>query len=140
MREEISKDEERKYIDEIIKQSSEISDLKKEIQVLKSKHKEELLEIEKQQTYKERQQVQRSAELAAELRTLEERYDMEINKLSCDHQRQTEELEGIIQGLRDELSSTLSKSKSRSEELECQLKETQEELSRKVGDLEAELR
>ncbi|XP_048765311.2 coiled-coil alpha-helical rod protein 1-like [Ostrea edulis] len=140
VREEISKDEERKYIDEIIKQSSEISDLKKEIQVLKSKHKEELLEIEKQQTYKERQQVQRSAELAAELRTLEERYDMEINKLSCDHQRQTEELEGIIQGLRDELSSTLSKSKSRSEELECQLKETQEELSRKVGDLEAELR
>lgn len=65
---------------------------------------------------------------------------MEINKLSYDHQQQTEELERIIQGLRDELSLTLSRSKSRSEEVEGQLKETQERLSRRVEELEAEVR
>eukprot|EP00105_Crassostrea_gigas_P042074 XP_019926222.1 PREDICTED: coiled-coil alpha-helical rod protein 1 [Crassostrea gigas] len=140
VREDITKDDERKYIDEIIKQSSEISDLKKEIQTLKSRHKEELLDLEKQHTYKERQHVQRSAELAAELKAQEDRYDMEINKLSYDHQQQTEELERIIQGLRDELSLTLSRSKSRSEEVEGQLKEMQERLSRRVEELEAEVR
>lgn len=65
---------------------------------------------------------------------------MEINKLSYDHQQQTEELEQIIQGLRDELSLTLSRSKSRSEEVEGQLKEMQERLSRRVEELEAEVR
>lgn len=140
VREDITKDDERKYIDEIIKHSSEISDLKKEIQTLKSRHKEELLDLEKQHTYKERQHVQRSAELAAELKAQEDRYDMEINKLSYDHQQQTEELERIIQGLRDELSLTLSRSKSRSEEVEGQLKEMQERLSRRVEELEAEVR
>lgn len=65
---------------------------------------------------------------------------MEINKLSYDHQQQMEELERIIQGLRDELSLTLSRSKSRSEEVEGQLKETQERLSRRVEELEAEVR
>lgn len=65
---------------------------------------------------------------------------MEINKLSYDHQQQTEELERIIQGLRDELSLTLSRSKSRSEEVEGQLKEMQERLSRRVKELEAEVR
>lgn len=65
---------------------------------------------------------------------------MEINKLSYDHQQQTEELDRIIQGLRDELSLTLSRSKSRSEEVEGQLKETQERLSRRVEELEAEVR
>lgn len=65
---------------------------------------------------------------------------MEINKLSYDHQQQTEELERIIQGLRDELSLTLSRSKSRSEEVEGQLKEMQERLSRRVEELEAEVR
>lgn len=65
---------------------------------------------------------------------------MEINKLSYDHQQQTEELERIIQGLRDELSLTLSRSKSRSEEVEGQLKEMQERLSRRVEGLEAEVR
>lgn len=65
---------------------------------------------------------------------------MEINKLSYDHQQQTEELERIIQGLRDELSLTLSRSKSRSEEVDGQLKETQERLSRRVEELEAEVR
>lgn len=65
---------------------------------------------------------------------------MEINKLSYDHQQQTEEFERIIQGLRDELSLTLSRSKSRSEEVEGQLKEMQERLSRRVEELEAEVR
>lgn len=65
---------------------------------------------------------------------------MEINKLSYDHQQQTEELERIIQGLRDELSLTLSRSKSKSEEVEGQLKEMQERLSRRVEGLEAEVR
>lgn len=65
---------------------------------------------------------------------------MEINKLSYDHQQQTEELEQIIQGLRDELSLTLSRSKSRSEEVEGKLKEMQERLSRRVEELEAEVR
>lgn len=65
---------------------------------------------------------------------------MEINKLSYDHQQQTEKLERIIQGLRDELSLTLSRSKSRSEEVEGQLKEMQERLSRRVEELEAEVR
>lgn len=65
---------------------------------------------------------------------------MEINKLSYDHQQQTEELERIIQALRDELSLTLSRSKSRSEEVEGQLKEMQERLSRRVEELEAEVR
>lgn len=65
---------------------------------------------------------------------------MEINKLSYDHQQQTEELERIIQGLRDELSLTLSRSKSRSEEVEGQLKEMQERLSRRVEELKAEVR
>lgn len=65
---------------------------------------------------------------------------MEINKLSYDHQQQTEELERIIQGLRDELSLTLSRSKSRSEEVEGQLKEMQERLLRRVEELEAEVR
>lgn len=65
---------------------------------------------------------------------------MEINKLSYDHQQQTEELERIIQGLRDELSLTLSRSKSRSEEVEGQLKEMQERLSRRVEELEVEVR
>lgn len=65
---------------------------------------------------------------------------MEINKLSYDHQQQTEELERIIQGLRDELSLTLSRSKLRSEEVEGQLKEMQERLSRRVEELEAEVR
>lgn len=65
---------------------------------------------------------------------------MDINKLSYDHQQQTEELERIIQGLRDELSLTLSRSKSRSEEVEGQLKEMQERLSRRVEELEAEVR
>lgn len=65
---------------------------------------------------------------------------MEINKLSYDHQQQTEELERIIQGLRDELSLTLSRSKSRSEEVEGKLKEMQERLSRRVEELEAEVR
>lgn len=65
---------------------------------------------------------------------------MEINKLSYDHQQQTEELERIIQGLRDELSLTLSRSKSKSEEVEGQLKEMQERLSRRVEELEAEVR
>lgn len=65
---------------------------------------------------------------------------MEINKLSYDHQQQTEELERIIQGLRDKLSLTLSRSKSRSEEVEGQLKEMQERLSRRVEELEAEVR
>lgn len=65
---------------------------------------------------------------------------MEINKLSYDHQQQTEELERIIQRLRDELSLTLSRSKSRSEEVEGQLKEMQERLSRRVEELEAEVR
>lgn len=65
---------------------------------------------------------------------------MEINKLSYDHQQQTEELERIIQGLRDELSLTLSRSKSRSEEVEGLLKEMQERLSRRVEELEAEVR
>lgn len=65
---------------------------------------------------------------------------MEINKLSYDHQQQTEELERIIQGLRDELSLTLSRSKSRSEEVEGQLKDMQERLSRRVEELEAEVR
>lgn len=65
---------------------------------------------------------------------------MEINKLSYDHQQQTEELERIIQGLRDELSLTLSRSKSRSEEVEGQLKEMQERLSRRVEELEDEVR
>ncbi|XP_022291591.2 coiled-coil alpha-helical rod protein 1-like isoform X1 [Crassostrea virginica] len=139
-REEFTKDDERKYIDEIIKQSSEITDLKKEIQSLKSRHKEELLELEKQQTYKERQHVQKSAELSAELKAQEERYDLEINKLSYDHQRQTEELEGIVQGLRDELSLTLSRAKSRSEVLEGQLKEVQERLSKKVEELDSDVR
>ncbi|XP_061176842.1 coiled-coil alpha-helical rod protein 1-like [Saccostrea echinata] len=139
-KDDISKDEERKYIDEIIKQSSEISDLKKEIQALKSKQKEELLEMEKQHTYREREHVQRCAELSAEVKVQEERYDTEIGKLSYDHQRQIEELEGIIQGLRDELSLTLSRGKSRSEELEGQLRETHEKLSRRVEELEAELR
>ena len=139
-REEFNKDDERKYIDEIIKQSSEITDLKKEIQSLKSQHKEELLGLEKQQTYKERQHVQKSAELSAELKAQEERYDLEINKLSYDHQRQTEELEGIVQGLRDELSLTLSRAKSRSEKLEGQLKEVQERLSKKVEELDSDVR
>ncbi|XP_062572838.1 coiled-coil alpha-helical rod protein 1-like [Saccostrea cucullata] len=137
---DISKDEERKYIDEIIKQSSEISDLKKEIQALKSRQKEELLEMEKNHTYREREHVQKCAALSAELKVQEERYDTEISKLSYDHQRQIEELEGIIQGLRDELSLTLSRGKSRSEELEGQLRETQDKLSRRVEELEAELR
>lgn len=65
---------------------------------------------------------------------------MEINKLSYDHQQQMEELERIIQGLRDELSLTLSRSKSRSGEVEGQLKEMQERLSRRVEELEAEVR
>lgn len=76
------RDQDRKYIDELItKQAAEVNELKNEVRNLKCNHREEITELEKQTTLKERQFIQTIATLEAELKTKEERYDNQV-KLS----------------------------------------------------------
>jgi len=60
--------------------------------------------------------------------------------LSSDHERDTEELGGMIQSLKQELTSSVGRSTAKIKELETQLKRTEETLSSTTDTFQQELR
>jgi len=74
-----SKKEDLKYVDELIsKQACEITELKNEMRSLKCQHREELSDLERQLSAKEREGLHRVASLEADLKAAEERYDNQV--------------------------------------------------------------
>ena len=72
--------EELKYVDELIqKQASEITELKNELRKLKCEHREEVTDIERQMTMKERDYVHNLSALEAELKNAEDKYDSQVS-------------------------------------------------------------
>ncbi|KAK3098404.1 hypothetical protein FSP39_019193 [Pinctada imbricata] len=140
-REETVKHSDKKYIDELItKQAMEISELKDEMRSLKCQQKEELLDLEKQFTYKERQLSQAVSELEAELKAQESSYDSQVNRLSLEHQKETDDLTRTVQSLRDELSLVKSHSEAKVTELVQKLDKSEEQLTTENKQLKEELR
>ncbi|CAC5422733.1 CCHCR1 [Mytilus coruscus] len=133
--------EDRKYIDELItKQASEIAELRNEIRQLKCVHKEEITEIERQTTASERKNMQTIAILEADLKSREDRYDSQVDRLSSEHQREVETLYNQIQTLEDQLSSVSTRSKDRIRQLESELEKEREEASENTSRLQLEIK
>ncbi|KAK3585139.1 hypothetical protein CHS0354_034268 [Potamilus streckersoni] len=136
-----SRKEELKYIDELInKQAAEIHDLKNEIKQLKCAHKEEITDLERQITLKEREYIHNITSLEAELKSSESRYETQVDRLSREHQRETEEMTGKIEKLSIELTSIKRSSSSRIKELETEEKQTKENLTASINQLQQQLR
>ncbi|XP_076077577.1 coiled-coil alpha-helical rod protein 1-like [Mytilus galloprovincialis] len=133
--------EDRKYIDELItKQASEIAELRNEIRQLKCVHKEEITEIERQTTASERKNIQTIAILEADLKSREDRYDSQVDRLSSEHQREVETLYNQIRTLEDQLSSVSTRSKDRIRQLESELEKEREEALENASRLQLEIK
>ncbi|CAG2199995.1 CCHCR1 [Mytilus edulis] len=118
--------EDRKYIDELItKQASEIAELRNEIRQLKSS---------------ERKNIQTIAILEADLKSREDRYDSQVDRLSSEHQREVETLYNQIQTLEDQLSSVSTRSKDRIRQLESELLKEKEEALENASRLQLEIK
>ena len=73
--------DELKYVDELIqKQANEITELKNELRTVRCEHREEVTEMERQMTLKERECVHKISGLEAELRNAEDRYDTQVTR------------------------------------------------------------
>ncbi|KAJ8314489.1 hypothetical protein KUTeg_006639 [Tegillarca granosa] len=107
---------------------------------MKCNHREEITELEKQTTFKERQFIQTIATLEAELKTKEERYDNQIDRLSQEHQGEVEELNLMLQNLQDQLSDIKIKSRNTITELETELKELKQTSTSAIDTLQHESR
>ncbi|XP_052807634.1 coiled-coil alpha-helical rod protein 1-like [Mya arenaria] len=98
-----------KYVDELInKQACEITELKNELRSIKCTHRDELADMERQLTIKEREGSHSVASLEMELKAAEDRYDKQVDRLSREHERETDELQQIVDQLQEELAAVRS--------------------------------
>ncbi|XP_069103946.1 LOW QUALITY PROTEIN: coiled-coil alpha-helical rod protein 1-like [Argopecten irradians] len=134
-------DVDRRYIDELLmKQATEIGDLKKDLQQVKVMHREEVAKLERDHAMTEKKYIQQVASLETEVKGQEDKYITEVSRLSQEHDMEREELNNVVVKLKEELSSLVKRSSSRVSDLEAQLKASEENLSVTKLTLEKELR
>ncbi|XP_033739487.1 coiled-coil alpha-helical rod protein 1-like [Pecten maximus] len=134
-------DVDRRYIDELLmKQASEIGDLKKELQQVKVTHREEVTKLERDYAITEKKYIQEVASLETEVKSQEDRYISQVSRLSQEHDEEKEELNHEVVKLKDELNSLVKRSATRVSNLESQLKASEENLSVTKVTLDKELR
>ena len=91
--------DELKYVDELIqKQANEITQLKNELRTVRCEHREEVTEMERQMTLKERECVHKISGLEAELRNAEDRYDTQVTRADNELRREKTCLRGFRPG------------------------------------------
>ncbi|XP_052239234.1 coiled-coil alpha-helical rod protein 1-like isoform X3 [Dreissena polymorpha] len=130
-----------KYVDELInKQACEIAELKNELRSLRCQHREEIPDLERQMTVKDRESAHRLASLEVELKSAEDRYQCQVEKLSREHEREEDELQGIVSRLRDELETSSLKSRDRVSELGTRYEQLKESSEQQIGELTEDLK